>query len=166
MTPKTKKNTPPVADNDYLLFLSSLRLVGLGLKSSSTSINRTLFFELLEAEQPNKPLRSLSEAYKATNVGKDFFDAEGLYSISIADGEKVALRIECAFSVHMHAPSPVDAEMAERFSKSDLRFVLLPFARQFVSSISSQMEIPPLVLPLAAAGGKARTPTTKRGKGK
>jgi hypothetical protein len=156
MPPKLKNNPSRPADKDYLKFLSSLRLIGLRLKSSSTSIDRKLFFELLEAEKPDKPLRSLSEMYETTNVGKDCFDAEGRYHVTIADGTKVALKIECVFAVHMHAPPPVDSQMAQRFSKSDLRFVLLPFARQFVSGITSQMEIPPIVLPLAAAAGKAR----------
>ena len=162
MPPKLKKSTSQAADKDYLKFLASLRLIGLGLKSSSTIIDRKEFFELIDAEQANKPVRSFSETYEPTDVGKDFFDAEGRYRVTIADGAKVALNIECVFAVHIHAPSPVDTNMATQFSESDLRFILLPYARQFVSNITSQMEIPPIVLPLAA--GKPRL-TKAHGKG-
>ncbi len=121
-------------------------------------LQRDVLWELSKNGQPGC---NFSEQYKPTEIGEGFFEAEGRFEITIADGERQALKIECTFEVHMHAQKPVIPEMAKRFSESDLRFVLLPYARFFVSNMTGQMQIPPIVLPLATAMGKAR-PQSKR----
>jgi hypothetical protein len=144
---------------DYMEFLSTVQLVGMGLKSSSASIDRMVFFDLVEEK---KPVRHLSEEYASTDVGKDYFNLEGRYKIAVADEARTGLLIQFVFEVHMHAKGPVDPQMAKRFANSDLRFILLPYARQFVTDITGQMQIPPVVLPLATAAGRARLPKTRK----
>lgn len=153
MPRKLKTITSQTEAADYMEFLSTVQLVGLALKSSSASIDRNVFFDLLEEK---KPVRRLSEEYASTDVGKDHFDAEGRYKVTVADEAKTGLLIQFAFEVHLHAKGLVDPQKAERFAKSDLRFILLPYARQFVTSITGQMQIPPVVLPLATVAGRAR----------
>jgi preprotein translocase subunit SecB len=125
----------------------------MGLKTSSAVLDREVLWQLSDKD---KPRCNFSEEYKHTTIGEDFFEAEGQYGVTIADGERLALKIECTFDVHMHVQAPVKPEMAKRFAESDLRFVLLPYARYFVTDMTSQMQIPPIVLPLATAMGKAR----------
>ena len=160
MLPKQKNEPPALSDADYLSFLSSVELVGLGLKSSNSSINREIYFDLVD--QKAKPVRRFSELYESTEIGGNFFEAEGRYEVSIADGDAIGLRIECVFEVHLHAPKPINPQMVQRFAKSDLRFMLLPYARQFVTGVTGQMQIPPIVLPMATARGKARLAKPKK----
>ena len=125
----------------------------MGLKSSSAALQREVLWQLNKHE---KPECKLSEQYKQTEIGEGYFEAEAQYKVTIAAGERLALKIECTFEIHVHAQSPVKPEMAKRFAESDLRFIILPYARHFVTDMTSQMQIPPIVLPLATVGGKAR----------
>jgi preprotein translocase subunit SecB len=125
----------------------------MGLKSSSAIVQRDVLWQLSK----QKTAYDLSEQYKPTEIGDGYFEAEAQYGVTMAEGERLALKIECTFEVHMHAPAPVQPEMAKRFAESDLRFVLLPYARYFITDMTSQMQIPPLVLPLATVAGAART---------
>jgi hypothetical protein len=157
MPRKPKKSTLGQATDSpaaYVEFLSKLRLVGLGLKSSTTALDRKLFWQL--AEDESKSLRRFTESYRPSEVGDDFFEIEGRYEVVIGTSEKEALRIECTFQVHMHSTARIDTPSVERFAKSDVRFVLLPYARLFVTDVTGQMQIPPVILPLATATGKAR----------
>ena len=57
----------------------------------------------------------------------------------------------------------------ERFVDSEFRLILVPYARQFVSSTTAQMGIPPLVIPLSIASSSKRSnkekiPTKKTAK--
>lgn len=152
--PARKISTTSAADDTaYLKFLATVRLVGLGLKSSSTVLERELFWDLVKDDSK---AQSVTESYRPTEIGKDYFEAEGRYEVKIARGEQTALEIECIFEVHMHAAPPFESTMAERFTKTDLRFILLPYARHFVTDATGQMQIPPIVLPLATVAGKAR----------
>ncbi len=158
--PKKITSTPVVGDRKYLDFVSSLELVGLGLKSSSATLDREKFWKLAKSERT--PVRRLQEIYRPTQVGEDFFEVEGQYKVSIADGDVVGLKIDCAFELHMHCTSPVERAMVERFAKTDLRFILLPYARHFISDITGEMHIPPVVLPMATAAGKARVGRSRK----
>lgn len=160
--PKTRQIASSRSDDSaYVKFLVSLHLVGLGLKSSTAEVNRQTLWEITAGER--KPVRRMAESYRQTEIGKDYLEAEGRYEVTIAEGDRVGLKIECIFEVHMHAPSPVDPVMVERFAKQDLRFVLLPYARNFVSDMSGRMQIPPVILPLITAAGKARPRKGKEG---
>jgi hypothetical protein len=156
------KTTSLVSDNEYAAFVAGLKLIGLGLKSSATTLDRRLLWELTGKESGTAG--RLIESYKATEIGKGFFEAEGQYDFTVAKDDAIGLKLSCVFEVHMHSKTPVEGAMAERFTKTDLRFILLPYARHFVTDMTGQMQIPPVVLPLAAAAGKARIKTVRRGK--
>jgi hypothetical protein len=160
----TRISSPTMHDDDgYIDFLTKLHLVGLGLKSSSIVLNRQTLYDI---QEKGKPVRTFTEEYSYIEIGKSYFDAEGNYAVSIADGEQMGVRLECTFEVHIHCPSPVDRQMVERFAKQDLRFMLLPYARSFVSDMSGRMQIRQILLPLATAAGMARPAGKKKGSDK
>lgn len=138
------------ADSDYEAFIRNLQLIALGLNSCSSHLDRTAFFEALRKE--TKLRRRFTEDYRVSGCGEKYFDCEGKFSVTISEQDSKAtkplLTIECVFEVHMHGDPPVDKRFAERFATSELRFLLLPFARQFVSNTTANMHIPPVVLPL------------------
>jgi len=148
--PSKRKQRSPVSfsDNDYGRFLASLRLFGLGLKNSSTMLDRNTYWELNSRKKG--PSRKFHENYKVTRIEDDFFESEGSFELVVSESDLVGLRVACSFEVHIHATgNPIPRTMVERFTAAELRLILLPYARQFVSSITAQMQIPPVILPLA-----------------
>lgn len=89
------------------------------------------------------------EQYRISRVEEEFFESEGIFEFVVSDSTSIALKVESVFEVHIHAAKPVRKEMVERFTNAELRLILLPYARHFVSTITAQMQIPPVVLPLA-----------------
>jgi preprotein translocase subunit SecB len=146
--PIQKKLQSTQLDSAYAAFIRELDLVAVGLKSCSSQIDRVSFFKL--GRGPKKSLKVFTQDYQLGTVGKNYFDAEGRFSVAITEAEKSkpALLIEFTYLAHVHCPEPVPKAMAERFCKSELRLVLVPYARQFVSTLTGQMSIPPVVLPL------------------
>jgi hypothetical protein len=145
---KKKKPTLPRSplpyDSDYDAFVQELELVGLALKSCNCDLDRSAYFSL------TKQVRAFSQKYRSTDLSERSFDAEGDFELSISESaEKVpAVKMECVFKVHIHAKEPLSPEYAERFIDNELRLILVPYARQLFFTLSGQMSIPPLVLPL------------------
>jgi len=151
----TQKNLQ-IKENDktYEAFLRSLRLIGLALKSCSAAVDREAFFEL--SKDRKKSVRKFLDDYKLTAAGDEFFEAEGHFELTVSAPPKespTALRMNFVFEVHMHGAVPIWQEGAERFVKSELRLILVPYARQFITSMNGQMAIPPVVIPLAPGRG-------------
>jgi len=94
----------------------------------------------------------LKEEYKVASVGSNYFDADACFQLSVSGEEKgkPALQVECIFTAHIHAKEPVSKELAKRFTDAELWIVMLPYVRQFVTNITAQMVIPPIVIPLAS----------------
>jgi len=137
------------ASNDpYEDFIQGMRLVNIGLKSCSASLDREKWYALAASEK--KELRIFKDQYHASEIGEGYFEIIGQFSVLVTESmEAIApLSVECAFEAHFHASSP-QKTMVDRFAASDFRFVVVPFVRQFVSAITSQMAIPPLVIPLS-----------------
>lgn len=153
MRTNTKRHTQKNKDADYESFLQGLQLVDLHLASSSSVVDREAFFALYGRSK--KMIRSFRDEYAITTVGPRYFEAEGRFTLSVSESadSEAALRLEFAFSVHMHGTPPIWEEGAERFVESELRLILVPYARQFVTQMTGQMSIPPIILPLASDGG-------------
>lgn len=158
-TPKKKiAINSPEYDAAYDAFVQGLELVGLGLKSCRADLDRGSLFAL------EKPIKTFNHKYRVTEFSDKTFDAEGSFEVAMAESEEKvpAAKIECVFEVHFHGESPVYKEHVERFVGSELRLVLVPLARQFFFSLSGQMGIPPVVVPLTTRfSGKAKKKRTQ-----
>lgn len=143
-----KKGRDISHSSTYEKFLREIEPVTLGLISSRSGIDRTQYFQIIEDEK--KAFLEITAAYKIGKVAKDYFDASGKFRLAIRKegAKKAVLNIECEFEGHFHA-SIVKREFAKRFADSELRLVLWPYFRQFVSDITARMSIPPLVVPLS-----------------
>jgi preprotein translocase subunit SecB len=152
-TKEKLQNISTRINKKYEGFVQSLRLVGLGLKDTSSSIDRKAFFSL--DQKSKRAVTTFEHTYRLTRVEAKYFDSEGRFTLAVAESAdaKPALRIECTFQVHIHTDAPFPKSFAEKFSNSELRLILVPYARQFVSGITSQMAIPPVVLPLIIRAG-------------
>ena len=143
-------------EKEYEAFVQGLRVIGIALASCVCNLDREAYYEL--KDQAN----SFSHEYELTEAGKDYFDATGRFSVTVAEstGRTPALSVKCIFQTHFHGQEPILRQHAERFTNSELKLILVPYARQFVTSITSQMSIGPVILPLT------RQITTSSPKGK
>lgn len=152
--PSTRKNPrASISKNDgrdavYDKFIKGLTLAGIGLKSSMSRIDREEFFGVI-SQKGKKAFLVFTQEYNLANMDEGSFDSEGSFRLTVAKSEKAepALIIECVFQAHMHSKNP-EPDLAERFSHSEMRFVMVPFARQFVAGVTAQMAIPPVIVPL------------------
>jgi hypothetical protein len=153
----------PEADSKYEDFLRGLRLISVALKNCSASIDRTALFAAMEKK--DGPIRSFRHSYKSTDIGKNFFEAAGLFVVSLqkVDESIPVLQVQCEFEAHLHGPEPVSKAHVERFVDSEFQLILVPYARQFISSTTAQMSIPPLVIPLSI-GEPAKNATAAHAK--
>jgi hypothetical protein len=167
MPMSTRKATSSLQENDggYARFLEGLELIAVGLKGCSAHLNRSGMARLSREER--RSLRSFTEAYKVTEVGRGYFEACGSFIVTVRESAeaKPVLLVECEYEAHLHGPEPLSVAFIERFVGSEFQLILVPYARQFISSTTAQMSIPPVVIPLSTASPpKSSTRETVRTK--
>jgi preprotein translocase subunit SecB len=155
----------PENKDDYARFLEGIDLVSVGLRACSVSLDRAGLFELYTDKK--SPLRVFRHTYKVTDIGKNYFEASGSFFVSVKESQESEpkLSVECEFEAHLHGHEPIPKTLVERFVQSEFQLLLIPYGRQFVSTITAQMSIPPVVLPLStrsSRGGPARSGVTKK----
>src|SRR5579864_7683878 len=148
---RTKTLSQPAEDKGYLAFLQGLELVSLALKSCSANINSDDFFR---AWQKEKHLtRKYHAQYALTEQAKKYFDCEGQIDVAVADSkDQQLLTVQCVYLVHMHAKDDFSKVHAERFVQSELKLIVVPYARQLVTDLTARMSVPPIVIPLTTTG--------------
>lgn len=145
--PAKQLNKP--STEEYGKFLESLRLISVALKKCSARLDRQAHWQ---ANRKGKtPAKHLAEKYGVSAIGENYFDLEGTFEVLIsdADAKTEALSLQCTFEVHIHSDPPIQKSFVERFAQAELRLLLLPYARHFVTNITGQMDIRPVVIPLA-----------------
>ena len=135
-------------DKRYEQFVRDLKLVALGIISSSSQLDRSAYAKIHEGKR--NPVRRVAARHKLERVSPDFFEASGAFKLTIQDREAkvTGLVIECVFETHVHGGKPIDKALAKRFTASDLPVIMWPFFRQFVFDMTARMSIPPIMLPL------------------
>src|SRR5579872_2365320 len=99
---RTKQPSPAtVNDSEYGRFLTTLSLFGLGLKSSSALLDRTIYWSINSAKQ-KEPTRKFNETYRISRIAEDFFESEGVFELIMSESGHVGLRVECIFEAHIH----------------------------------------------------------------
>ena len=141
--------TSQLSDSSYEDFLKSVKPIGLGLVDSSSRLDRSAYARLMS--QKNRPGRTISTEYKLVAADAGYFDATAKFSLVVVEEKKSnpALLIECVYEAHFHCKSPVARDLAERFTLSELRLLMWPYFRAFVSDLCGKMSISPITIPLA-----------------
>jgi hypothetical protein len=145
-----RKHTPASKFPDYAYerFLKSVKPIGLGLRESSSKLDRDEYVRI--RRQKDGGARSISTEYKLLEAASGYFNATGKFSLMVAEklGANPALKIDCTFETHFHCNGPARKELAERFTSSELRLVLWPYFRELVFDLCGKMSIPPITIPL------------------
>jgi preprotein translocase subunit SecB len=138
----TKLNT----GKNYEKFLRGLRLSGFGLEKCSAELDRAEYFELELKDRQNQ----ITAHYGLTDIEKGFFNTSSDFILKVVDKNtsSVAFSVTCQFVGHFHFEGVVDVEHAEKFAQSELRLIVWPYFRQYVSDLTARMSLPPLIIPL------------------
>lgn len=147
----TKKSnaSEKLAKGAYEKFVRSVRLIGLGLRSCQCSLDRTNYFAV--TNEKDAALTRINSEYRVTSSGTGHFDAEGVCSVVIEHKRKKTevLSVSCSFQAHFHAKFDSDSGFPARFANSELRLILNPYFREFVSNITTRMAVRSILLPLS-----------------
>jgi len=147
MSPKKQKHTQIKADAGYTQFLKSIEPITIFLLESRFRVDRDRLFK----ERSGK----VSVAWKCVpvEVGGDYFEADASLKVKAgrATGKsKPYVEIDATFRLHLHAPKPIIRAFIDRFTDSEVRILIWPYFREYVTNITGRMSIPPVVLPLGA----------------
>jgi preprotein translocase subunit SecB len=140
----------------YQRFLQSVTLVAVGLNNCSCRLDRLRYLSQFRMKS-QESRRSFEQTPRVMEIGEKYFDAEVAFNVKWTSEEKgesnTLLSVEFVLEAHFHADTPEPVQ-AQKFAESQLLTILLPYARYFVSSVTSQMSIPPVLLPLSAMQGR------------
>jgi preprotein translocase subunit SecB len=139
----------PGNDVKYEDFIEGLTLVNIGLKSCAATLDRVGLYELYSDKK--EPKRLFQGSYRVTKLAEAFFEAAGSFVVAFSEARESEppLSVECEFEAHIHGIEPLSKVFVERFVASEFQLILVPYVRQFVSALTAQMCIPPVVLPLS-----------------
>ncbi len=144
MTKRKQKPTPITADSDYTLFLKTIEPIIISLVDSRFRVDREQYF--------NEESKRLSIAWRCvpSKVKHDCFDAYATLIVKLGSTKarsKPSVEINATFEMHFHGAKPINRAFVDRFADSEVRIVIWPYFREYVSNISARMHIPPIVLP-------------------
>ncbi|OIO58110.1 MAG: hypothetical protein AUJ47_11820 [Candidatus Marinimicrobia bacterium CG1_02_48_14] len=133
----TKKNK--ISPDEYRRILETLDLSRIWLENGSFNVNRENLSEKLAIGFKEK------YTYVNTDAG-----ARITAVVSLNAGEKsrgIAIKIMGQFVLDFNTPDTLTDDFFEIYQDISLPFIVWPFFREYVYSITSRMEIPPLTLP-------------------
>ena len=138
--------------------------MSVGLKGCSAFVDRDGLHAIWDAKK--NPVRDFKDTYSVTEIGNGYFEASGSFMVKVSEtpASRPVVTIECEFEAHLHGEKPLNAAFVERFVGSAFQLIVIPYARLFVSSVSAQMSIPPLVLPLSIESPKDSKSIVKKSK--
>lgn len=151
--------------NEYHTFLESVRPATISLVNSTTDFNPEAYW----SEETPRAQRGVIARYQLTTTAKDFFDVTASYEFAIgkwsgdapSDAPQPAdavVRVTGRFEAHFHVIVPFSRDDAERFTQHNAWLILWPYFREFVSSVTARMAIPPELLPLGLGAGEFAVP--------
>jgi preprotein translocase subunit SecB len=149
MKRKSTEATSQLSEANYEGFLKSVKPIGLGLVENSSRLDRRRYSQLMG--QRNRPGRTISTEYKLVKAGTGYFDTSAKFLLVVVEEKKdnPALLIQCVYEAHFHCNESFAKDFAERFASSELRLLIWPYFRAFVSDLCGKMSIPPILIPLS-----------------
>jgi len=128
----------------YEDFLRSLQLNVISLKEASCRIDRIAYWKHKGRQLSYKMTAEVGE------IDDGFFDVQAKLDVTMSSSkpEEQIIRISATFDLHFHAEA-IPKSLVDKFCKSEVRLIVWPYFREYVSDVSSRMYIPPVILPLS-----------------
>ena len=141
--PTTEKKNKAVSLG-YEAFIASLKLQIINLKETACDIDREAYWK---HKEKNISYKLTAEAI---DTGEGYFDVRAKLEAAMTGGKSKAhlIKIAATYDLHFHA-KPIPKVFLDRFCHSDVRLIVWPYFREYVSDVSARMYIPPMILPLS-----------------
>jgi hypothetical protein len=140
--------------DQYLAFIKHVRLQGLGLDSSSASVDRGALSEAIDANDAS-PL-NIDAIFGILAHTENELVAEAKFKLSQvrkSSASSQLLTIECSFSALFQLGSPASEDVVTRFANTEAKLVFWPYLRHFMSDMSHRMAINHILIPLTTTDG-------------
>ena len=132
-----KEKIPP---QEYKRILDGIQLENVLVKNINAKIDHEILKEGLKINIKDNASYSLKD---------DGFIVEDKFSLYSRDKDrKIAIKIECTYVLSFTSSCTITEEFFDIYKEISLPLNVWPFFREFVNSITSRMNIPPLTLPL------------------
>jgi len=145
----TTKKARVVERTAYTSFLRSLDLFSISLVDSSFHGDREQYFE--------NPKHELDVDWRTevAGQGEESFDVRANVKIRISapTTKKDFFTLTASYVLHVHAPAPLDPKYVQRFTDSEVRLIVWPYVREYVTSMFGRMHVPPAILPVTGSKG-------------
>ncbi len=137
-------------DEQYGKFLRGLQLVGIGIRTCSSRLDRSAYARIFRSKQRGQV--DLRASYQVEQAKTEFFESIAKFELRVLTPslKRPPLAIECVFETHFHAGMPITLELAKRFTDSEFRIIVWPYFRQFLADLASRMSISAPAVPLLA----------------
>jgi preprotein translocase subunit SecB len=140
---RKKKDSQELAG--YTEFLQSLELLLIGLSETSAKVDRDRYLG-----EENHSI-SIWWAGKPLKRGRNHFDVRAELTVKVSKPKSRAafLELKTAYLLHIHCMKDCPAGYVDRFCNVEVRLMIWPYFREYVTSMCGRMHIPPVFLPLA-----------------
>jgi preprotein translocase subunit SecB len=146
----TRKAKPSKLLTDYAQFLTSLEPSVIALRESTVKGDRDKY---LEAQN-----HAITIGWKSRSVtlGPEHFDVFADLNLTVSKPKSHGdfLELSATYYLHIHCRKRFPPEYVDRFCNSEIRLIVWPYFREYVTNVCGRMHIPPVFLPLATLGTK------------
>ncbi len=145
---KKSASHPRSIDDQYLEFLRSVQLKGMGMEQGSFAIQRSL---LGEAIKDGKQVQTgFGTKYEVQGDEPNQFVVVAVTEVKqkVAESETDIASINCVFTALFECKPGAVTALREQFTQNQAKIILWPYIRQFVMEASSHMSIAQILLPM------------------
>jgi hypothetical protein len=144
---KTKSRSSLTKPDQYLGFIKTVHLSGLGIDEANFKIDRDAWASF--APKTGKTAAEISGRHEVVNRRSKSFVVLAHYRVSIkAESGLELAELSCTYSALFSLDKQAEPEFVARFANDEARLVFWPYLRHFISDSTYRMSITPLQLPL------------------
>ena len=146
MTRKNRKSKTTNNLAEYPDFIKSLNLSLIALTSTNAKVDRDAYLS-----EENHAISIGWRSRAVATPGRDYFNvtADLMVKASKPKSPESFLELKASYALHVHCMKDVPREYITRFCNVEVRLMIWPYFREFVTGMCGRMHIPPVFLPLA-----------------
>jgi len=145
---KTKSRSSLTRPDQYLDFIKTVHLSGLGMDEANFKVDRDAWAS--STSKSGKAAAEISGRHEIVNRRPNSFVVLAHYRVSIkGDRGSGLVELSCTYSALFSLDKQAEPDSVERFANNEARLVFWPYLRHFISDSTYRMAISPLQLPLS-----------------
>ena len=145
---KKSASLPKSTNDQYLEFLRSVQLKGMGMEQGSFAIQRSRLADAIKQGQQIQT--GFGTKYELHVDEPNQFVVVAVTEVKqrVAESESDIVSINCVFTALFECEPGAVTLLREQFTQNQAKIILWPFIRQFVTEASNHMSIAQILLPM------------------